>query len=50
MKALVYQGSNKIHLENKAKPKIENPTDCIVKITTTTICGTDLHIWKGDCG
>lgn len=48
MKALVYQGPNKIDLENKPKPQIENPTDCIVKITTTTICGTDLHIWKGD--
>lgn len=48
MKALVYQGSNKIDLENKPKPKIESPTDCIVKVTSTTICGTDLHIWKGD--
>lgn len=48
MKGLVYQGSNKIYLENKPKPKIENPTDCVVRITTTTICGTDLHIWKGD--
>jgi alcohol dehydrogenase len=48
MKALVYQGSNTIHLEDKPKPKIENPTDCIVRMTTTTICGTDLHIWKGD--
>lgn len=48
MKALVYQGSNKIHLENKPKPKIENSTDCIVRMTMTTICGTDLHIWKGD--
>ena len=48
MKALVYQGFNKITLEDKAEPKIEYPTDCIVKITSTTICGTDLHIWKGD--
>lgn len=48
MKALVYQGLNKIQLEDKPKPKIENPTDCIVKIIKTTICGTDLHIWKGD--
>ncbi|HEV8051305.1 MAG TPA: zinc-dependent alcohol dehydrogenase family protein [Parachlamydiaceae bacterium] len=48
MKALVYQGPGKIGLENKPKPVIENPTDCIVRITTTTICGTDLHIWKGD--
>ncbi len=48
MKALVYQGPNKISLEDKPKPAIENPTDCIVRITTTTICGTDLHILKGD--
>lgn len=48
MKALVYQGPNKISLEDKPKPTIENPTDCIVRITTTTICGTDLHILKGD--
>lgn len=48
MKALIYQEPNSIRLEDKIKPKIETPTDCIVKITTTTICGTDLHIWKGD--
>lgn len=48
MKALVYLGPNKISLEDKPKPTIVNSTDCIVKITTTTICGTDLHILKGD--
>ncbi len=48
MKALVYQGPNRINLEEKQKPKIINPTDCIIKITSTTICGTDLHILKGD--
>jgi len=48
MKALIYHGPNKISLEDKPKPTIENPTDCIVRITTTTICGTDLHILKGD--
>lgn len=48
MKALVYHGPNKIKLENKPKPKIEDPKDCIVRIIATTICGTDLHIWKGD--
>jgi alcohol dehydrogenase len=48
MKALVYQGPDKIFVEDKAAPKIENQTDCIVRITSTTICGTDLHIWKGD--
>jgi alcohol dehydrogenase len=48
MKALVYQGPGRINLEDKPYPKIESPTDCIVRITTTTICGTDLHIRKGD--
>lgn len=48
MKALVYQGPGKIALEDKPKPQLEKPTDCIVKILRTTICGTDLHIIKGD--
>jgi alcohol dehydrogenase len=48
MKALVYHGLNNIALENKPKPIIEKATDAIVRITTTTICGTDLHILKGD--
>lgn len=48
MKALVYHGPNKISLVDKPKPTIESPTDCIVRITSTTICGTDLHILKGD--
>lgn len=48
MKALVYHGPGKRELENKPKPIIENATDAIVKISKTTICGTDLHILKGD--
>jgi len=48
MKALVCGGPGKITLEDKPHPKIEHPTDCIVRITTTTICGPDLHIIKGD--
>ncbi|MGO9005689.1 MAG: zinc-dependent alcohol dehydrogenase family protein [Beijerinckiaceae bacterium] len=48
MKALVYQGPGKKALEDRPKPEITAPTDAIVKITTTTICGTDLHILKGD--
>jgi alcohol dehydrogenase len=48
MKALVYHGSGKLALENKPKPIISEPTDAIIKITKTTICGTDLHIKKGD--
>jgi alcohol dehydrogenase len=48
MKALVYLGPAKKALEQRPKPEITAPTDAIVKITKTTICGTDLHILKGD--
>jgi alcohol dehydrogenase len=48
MKALVYHGPGKRALEDKPKPTVIEPTDAIVKITRTTICGTDLHIMKGD--
>jgi len=48
MKALVYHGPNKLALEDRPRPPIEEETDAIVRITTTTICGTDLHILKGD--
>jgi alcohol dehydrogenase len=48
MKALTYQGPGKKVLTEKPKPQIQHPTDVIVKITKTTICGTDLHILKGD--
>ena len=47
MKALVYRGDHKIALEDVAKPKIQKPTDAIIKILKTTICGTDLGIYKG---
>jgi alcohol dehydrogenase len=48
MKALVYHGPGQKGWEEKPKPKIEKPGDAIVRITTSTICGTDLHILKGD--
>jgi alcohol dehydrogenase len=48
MKALVYHGPGKKAWEEHAKPKVIDPTDAIVRITKTTICGTDLHILKGD--
>jgi len=48
MKALVYRGPGKKDLEDRPKPEIKVPTDAIVKIAKTTICGTDLHILKGD--
>jgi alcohol dehydrogenase len=48
MKALVYLAVGKKALDERPKPEIGAPTDAIVKITRTTICGTDLHILKGD--
>src|SRR5471030_291443 len=48
MKALVYQGPVMKSLEDRPKPVITAPTDAIVKVSKTTICGTDLHILKGD--
>jgi alcohol dehydrogenase len=48
MRALVYHGPGKRALEDRPKPQIVAPTDAIVKIVKTTICGTDLHILKGD--
>src|SRR6202158_5446145 len=48
MKALVYHGPGKRAWEDKPRPAIQDPGDAIVRITTSTICGTDLHILKGD--
>ena len=47
MKGLVYGGSGKIELKEIPTPEIEKPTDVIVKILKTTICGTDLGILHG---
>ncbi|HCF50610.1 MAG TPA: alcohol dehydrogenase, partial [Syntrophomonas sp.] len=46
-KALVYRGPEKIGLEDVPVPRIIEPDDAIVKVTTSTICGTDIHIWHG---
>ena len=48
MKALVYNGPGQKSLQDRPKPAIQRPTDAVVRITKTTICGTDLHILKGD--
>src|SRR6187401_1049636 len=48
MKALVYHGPGKRAWEEKPIPTLRETGDAIVRITTSTICGTDLHILKGD--
>jgi len=48
MKALIYGGPGLKAIEERPKPEIQAPGDAIVKMAKTTICGTDLHILKGD--
>jgi len=48
MKALVYHGPGLRSWDEKPDPEIQEPTDVIVRIDSATICGTDLHILKGD--
>lgn len=48
MKALVYGGPGTKSLQRRPRPTIQAPGDAIVKMVKTTICGTDLHILKGD--
>ena len=48
MHALVYHGPGKPSWEAHQRPIIQDPNDAIVRITTSTICGSDLHILKGD--
>jgi threonine dehydrogenase-like Zn-dependent dehydrogenase len=46
MKALTWQGRRKVTVEEVADPIIQHPTDAIVKITSTAICGSDLHLYE----
>src|SRR6478609_4971965 len=48
MKALIYNGPGEKVWDTKADPVIVDPSDAIVRIDSSTICGTDLHILKGD--
>lgn len=47
MKALVYSGPRDVRIQNVPDPEIERPTDALVKITSTNICGSDLHMYEG---
>src|SRR5262245_12249449 len=48
MKALVYTSKNTVAIQERPEPSISAPTDALVKLRYTTICGTDLHILRGD--
>lgn len=47
MKAVVYKGPHEVAVEDVDDPKIENPTDVVVRVTSTAICGSDLHMYEG---
>ncbi|MEH2048031.1 zinc-dependent alcohol dehydrogenase [Nostoc sp.] len=47
MKAVCWQGTNNVQVDTVPDPKIINPRDAIVKITSTAICGSDLHLYNG---
>jgi NADPH:quinone reductase-like Zn-dependent oxidoreductase len=47
MRAVCWEGTEKIHVETVPDPIILNPRDAIIKVTTTAICGSDLHIYDG---
>ena len=46
MKALTFHGQRDVRIDDVPDPKIEEPTDAIVKITSTAICGSDLHLYE----
>jgi threonine dehydrogenase-like Zn-dependent dehydrogenase len=47
MKALCWYGKEDVRFETVPDPKIVDPTDAIIKITSTAICGSDLHLYDG---
>lgn len=47
MRALCWHGANDVRVDNVPDPKILNPRDAIIKITSTAICGSDLHLYDG---
>ena len=47
MKAVVYNGPRDVSVKNVPDARIEQPNDVVVKITTTNICGSDLHMYEG---
>lgn len=48
MKALIFKGAGSVAFEDHPRPVLASPTDAIIKVSKTTICGTDLHIRGGD--
>jgi glutathione-independent formaldehyde dehydrogenase len=50
MKAVVYKGEYEVEIEEVEDPRIEDPTDAVIRVTSTAICGSDLHMYEGRTG
>lgn len=48
MRAVCWHGAEDVRVDNVADPEIVNPRDAIVRVTSTAICGSDLHLYNGD--
>ncbi|AMV19239.1 Formaldehyde dismutase [Planctomyces sp. SH-PL14] len=48
MKALCWHGKEDVRIDNVPDPQIEDPRDAIIRVTSTAICGSDLHLYDGD--
>ena len=46
MKAVTWQGTRKVSVEEVPDPGIQQPTDAVIEVTSTAICGSDLHLYK----
>ncbi|HET8742464.1 MAG TPA: alcohol dehydrogenase catalytic domain-containing protein, partial [Gaiella sp.] len=46
MKAVTWQGRRDVRVEDVPDPRIEDPTDVVVRVTSTAICGSDLHLYE----
>src|SRR6476469_9406937 len=46
MKAVTWQGKRDVQIKEMPDPKIEEPTDVVIKVTSTAICGSDLHLYE----
>ena len=47
MKALVYHGTKNVRIDDKPKPEIKDKEDIILRVTSTALCGSDLHLYHG---
>jgi glutathione-independent formaldehyde dehydrogenase len=50
MKAVVWRGERRLDIETVEDARLEAPTDVLMRLTSTAICGTDLHIYEGRMG